>query len=322
MFSSFLVLFKLKFKLPLFIYRIFICLVKVYWHGRLTNFNFERFRDAQWFPNENLRIPKGLVHKKIDLVFVATQKDFEVLKLSLPLAASTIPENQLGVIQLVVPSVEVDLCRLTFGAFSPKLEVVDENHLLSIEDRENLFNKFQDRYTWVLQQLLKVASVLNSDSDAVLIVDADTLLLNRRAWLNPDGIQILQISEEYNADYYEFLSSIGIGGSSPKYTHITHHMLIQKKYLIEVLDRINTHNVSELVNLLAKSVTVKSKSPVCIDYELYAQYMMLEHRDKIILSRWCNLGVPLKFFEFITRSSFRIKLIGILFYSVSFHSWS
>jgi hypothetical protein len=286
------------------------------------DFNFERFREAQWFPKNETRRPKGPVSKRIDLVFVATRKDFEVLKFSLPMAVRAIPKNQLGTVQIVVPKVDVDLCETTFTNFTPKVIVLDENLMIFGEDRENLVHKFQDRYTWVLQQLLKVASVLKSDSEAVLIVDADTLLLNRRAWLNSDESQILQISEEYNSDYYEFLTNLGIGRNPPKYTHITHHMLIQKSFLVEVLDRIDVSDLHDLVNLLVKKVDIKSKSPVCIDFELYAQYMMSNHRDKVVLSRWCNLGIPVKHFKFVTRSSFRLKLLGMLFHSVSFHSWS
>ena len=286
------------------------------------NFNFERFKEAQWFPKNEYQKSKESASKKIDLVFVATLKDFEVLKISLPLAVRAIPKNQLGTVQIVVPKIEVNLCKKAFVNFNPKVKVMDEDLLLCREDREKLVNKFQDRYTWVLQQLLKVASVLKSDSEAVLIVDADTLLLNRRVWLNSDDSQILQISEEYNSDYYDFLTNLGIGKNPPKYTHITHHMLIQKSFLVEVLERIGVNDPHDLVNLLVKNVEIKSKSPICVDFELYAQYMMSNHRDKVVLSRWCNLGIPVKHFKFVTRSNFRLKLLGILFHSVSFHSWS
>ena len=75
---------------------------------------------------------------------------------------------------------------------------------------EALKLRFQSRYGWTLQQFLKISFVLESSLDAILIVDADTVLLEERSWISDSGRQILTPSDEFNISYYDFLSTIGI----------------------------------------------------------------------------------------------------------------
>ena len=325
LFTFALVLFKMKVKPPLFVFRIVLFLFQLFAkvRGVKFDFDFDRFRNSQWIPKNH--VPRSLCpteEKKIDLVFVATQKDFETLKISLPMAIKAIPKFQIGHIKLIVPTDQVSVCRTILGKDSRNLEIIDEDSLIDIKDRNSLFDKFGSRYTWVLQQILKVASVLESESEAILIVDADTVLLNKRNWLNSNETQLLQVSEEYNEDYYEFLANLDIGINPPLYTQVTHHMLLQKKYLIEALGTLGVRTVHELVELIKDRSTVKSNSSICVDYELYGQYMMMKHRDKICLDRWCNVGISSRYFSYITRSSLRLRIMSFFFHSASFHSWS
>lgn len=325
LFTVALILFKMKVKPPLFVFKIVLFLFELFAkvRGAKFDFDFDRFKNSQWLPKND--VPRSLFpakEKKIDLVFVATQKDFEILKISLPMAIKAIPKFQIGHIKLIVPADQVSVCRKILGQASRTLEIVDEDSLIDSEDRDGLLDKFGSRYTWVLQQILKVASVLESESEAILIVDADTVLLNKRNWLNSNETQLLQVSEEYNKDYYEFLADSGIGINPPLYTQVTHHMLLQKKYLIEALETLGVGNVHELVELIKDRSSVKSNSSICVDYELYGQYMMMRHKDKISLGRWCNVGISSRYFGYITRSNLRLRIMSLFFHSASFHSWS
>ena len=62
-------------------------------------------------------------------------------------------------------------------------------------------------YGWVLAQYLKIWTVATSESEGVLVLDADTLLLSPRIFLDRSGKQILTPSVEFHRTYYAFLAN-------------------------------------------------------------------------------------------------------------------
>ena len=74
-------------------------------------------------------------------------------------------------------------------------------------------------------------------------------------------------------------------------------MLMQPKYLREALQFAGWANSSSIVENVTKYRFLSSVSPFSLDYELYAQFMWNNHRDKIRLEKWANAGLP--------RSSFK-----------------
>ena len=287
--------------------------------------DFNRFESSQWIPPQRAFRNSALIEShgtKIDLVFVVTRKDFAVLRFSLPKAFQSIPTQMRGKIHLIVPTQDVEDCLALFKEQGLPIGVFDEDLIIEESDRQVLMNKFGSRYTWVLQQLLKVAAVMDSKSKATLIVDADTVLLRSRNWFNKQGQQILMPSEEYNADYYSFLSQFGICNNPPKYTFITHHMLIQREYLSEAFEVLGISTIRELIDLMSKKTQIHSQSPVCVDYELYGQFMFNRNPEQIALSRWSNIGISVSRLEYFCNSPLRLKLLGLFYNSASFHSWS
>jgi hypothetical protein len=99
-------------------------------------------------------------------------------------------------------------------------------------------------------------------------------------------------------------------------------MLIEKKFLIEALARIGAGSISDLVGLCISHADKNSFSPLCVDYELYGQFMMENHPEKIQLEKWSNLGIPAKYFDFFNSRKYASKILGIFYDSISFHSWS
>ena len=287
--------------------------------------DFNRFKSSQWIlPRHDIRrkVQAKSQNLVIDLVFVVAKKDFEVLKFSLPNAFRSIPTNMRGNINLIVPRQDLSSCTILFKDEKLPIRIIDEEIMIQESDRQALKNKFGSRYTWVLQQLLKVAAVLHSESGATLIVDADTIPLRRRNWFNKYGQQILMPSDEYNSDYYLFLSQFGICKNPPEYTFVSHHMLIQRQYLVEALASLKISTTGELINLICNRIQINSQSPVCVDYELYAQFMLNRHPEEIALCRWSNISIPVKRLNHICKSSLRLRVLSLFYNSVSFHSWS
>ena len=160
--------------------------------------DFDRFASSQWLQSFDLELCKqssSAQPARIDLVFVVTKKDFGVLEYSLPMAIKSISDYEIGDILLIVPSPDVQECNIRFSNKSDKVRVIDEETLIGEHERKILFSKFSGRYTWVLQQLLKVVAASGSEAEAVLVVDADTILLRKRKWFNDSGQQLLQPTE-------------------------------------------------------------------------------------------------------------------------------
>ncbi len=60
---------------------------------------------------------------------------------------------------------------------------------------------------WVIQQLIKLSAAMQSESEATLILDADTLLLTKKTWFTRDKVQLLQVANEYHADFMRHVQS-------------------------------------------------------------------------------------------------------------------
>lgn len=327
MISIFLNLFRSRHKPSIIFYNIGKYLIA--WaskmRGKDLQVDFDRFRSSQWLPSDDSPRPLtrgGGPKYKIDLIFVVTRKDFSVLKYSLPNAIDAIAPEFRGQVRLIVPTHDVYECETLFANHHGNIEVSDEENLITEFDRNKLKVKFGKRYTWVLQQILKVAAVLESNSRATLIVDADTILLRERNWINDSDQQILMPTEEFNYEYYSFLSKFGLCKNPPKYTFVSHHMVIQKSIMIEALEAIGVTSIHELVALLSNHVDIISQSPVCIDYELYAQFMYMFFSEKVVLENWSNIGISSGRLTQTCDSPLKMAILRLFYNSVSFHSWS
>jgi hypothetical protein len=308
------------FRVSLKVYKFFAVLLH-----RKTNVDFARFARAQWFsPYTSAPVPESLgsVANKIDLVFVVAEKDFEILKVALPSAFNNLSSAYQSSIILITRSQDVGKLKEIFSTSNLPIVILDENEIIPGLDRNALQKKFGERYTWVLQQVLKVYSVFLASSDAVLVVDADTVLLNKREWINEFGQQLLLPTDSFHEDYYLFLAAFGICRNPPYFTFVSHHMLIQKRFMVEALQKLNIISIHDLVEFLVENVSVNSLSPLCIDYELYAQFMFNFRSERFVMEPWGNILIKKKYSKRILKSKVSLKLLGFFYDSVSFHSWS
>ena len=184
-----------------------------------------------------------------------------------------------------------------------------------------IFLRFGVRGGWVLQQVLKLEYARNSPSAGVLIIDADTVLIKNRAWLNSDGIQALMPSWEYHRPYFNFLSTLtpfkSLAPFSPKFSFISHHMLMQPNMVREIYRACGWDGPKTLVHFICQLSNTESQSPISIDYELYGQYLLLNHPEKVNLVKWANTSASYK-------GNISIELLKqsySQFASVSLHSY-
>lgn len=264
--------------------------------GNLKSFDAIRFCSENSLDFKKFYLQdSGLV--TLDLLFVCASNDFSVLPFSIDSAIKHCLQYQINNIFVVVPENDLDSVTKVLSRFENHVSLISEDTVISEVERKLLRDKFSARYGWAFQQLLKIQMVSKSTSNGVLVVDADTILLHPRNWLDSSDVQLLTPSWELNASYYDHLSSLGISKLKPIHSFVSHHMLMQPKYLREALQFAGWANSSSIVENVTKYRFLSSVSPFSLDYELYAQFMWNNHRDKIRLEKWANAGLP--------RSSFK-----------------
>jgi hypothetical protein len=249
-----------------------------------TGFGF-RFDFYRYYQANRLKISPIIITPNqsppIEILFVSTRKDFEVLPFAVNYAKEATSQHELLGVSIVVPESDVALCQSIF--IDTNVNIISENQYISDDEFKSISQRFSKRSGWVIQQILKVRFVQNSMSAGVLIVDSDTLLLRPRFWFDLDFSQSLMPTWEYHMPYYVFLNKVGISSKRPRYTFVSHHMLMQPEILRKALVAANWESSSNLIAALLKDSNENENSPFCIEYELYAQYLMRFHNEKVKL---------------------------------------
>lgn len=205
-----------------------------------------------------------------------------------------------------------------FISIGVPVEFVNEEDVISESIRIKLRERFSGRYGWVLQQLLTITHVMKSDDPGVLVINADTLILRPQVWLLENDVQILMESFEYHKPYYDFLRRFKLDESNFKSSHITHHMLMQPKYLREIYSEFiadNFQNIEYFVDQIIEFSNPSESSPICVEFELYALGMRTRYSSYIELRKFGNISVDKKTYQESHYESFSN------FNSISIHSY-
>lgn len=308
---------------PRFVFRFLVHLTRVWYsiRGRKLIFDAKRFERAAWISNFREK-KSGSFEKSIEIVLVSTSKDFDILPDSIDFAVNAVRKYQLQGIRIIVPERDLELCRKLLTPKHPNVSIVNEGDLVTHAKFSKLTKFFGNRNTWVLQQLLKVIAVQNSQADAVLILDSDTILLRPRPWFSSSGSQILMPSYEFNPYYYDFLNSLGISERIPENTFISHHMIMQPHILNRLLNNVGLAELDRLIDYVCEKSVRNVQSPICIEYELYGQSLINSDSEAYFLERWANLAVTRRHSKLVLNFPGLKKVLCLFYNSISFHSWS
>lgn len=263
----------------------------------------------------------GEDYPEIEILFVTTKKDFEILVHSIRAAQEVTSHHLKATAVVIVPDNEHgEACDLLLQEFGDA-RVLCESDFLTTEQISNIRNRFGQRCGWVIQQLLKVEFVSRSEQVGVLIVDSDTLLLKPRIWLDNNGGQVLTPSWEWHPPYYEFLENAGFEIGSLKQSFVSHHMLMQPRYMRDAREFLDWQDLDFLIKYLILNSDIGAESPFCIEFELYAQFMLKFHPEKITLAKWSNIGMSRNIGQLDTQIEFIKRSLSPKFASVSLHAY-
>jgi len=230
--------------------------------------------------------------QEISIVIVATAKDFDVLPITIKYAIRAISEMTLLGVTVIVPGDSVEDCKHSLSTLGPMVAVLDENEFLAESLRSQLKSRFDSRYGWVLQQILKTDFVSRQKRGVVLVLDADTVLIQSRHWMDDSNHQILMPTHEFHSEYYYFLIKLGIIQDLPDFSMVPHQMIMQPEIVREIYTMLGWNDKQKMIDDLINLSNVNSSSPFCIDYELYAQYLRVHRPEIVNLIKWSNISMP------------------------------
>lgn len=149
-----------------------------------------------------------------------------------------------------------------------------------------------DRNGWYLQQLLKLYSLLVIPDilEKCLVIDSDTFFLKPTVFVNNNKC-LYNFGHEYHVPYFQHMIKLdeGLVKMDRSKSGICHHMIFEKTYINELINKIETKHNDKFYNVFLKLVTEVGSSGAS-EYEIYFNYMLKNHSDKIEIRqlKWAN----------------------------------
>jgi len=268
---------------------------------------------------------------EIELVVPFVEKDLDALPLVLTYAKKNV-RNPIARVVLITPRGEAaNTPRFSLPESFLKLEqtlahhsdatVIYDQELLGdvlLNELELRFGQGDRNAGWVNQQLIKLSAAMQAQSEAALILDADTVLLSPKSWFTPDKVQLLQIANEYHT---AFMRHVEIFFDVPKelrLSFVTHHQLMQR----EIVQAMFPQGSLSLLEWWKSSTDPIGRD--LGDYEAYGSYLVHHFPQRVAFGSFGNLFSPhlTQFMKDVQTSNFSASELIPDYCSVSFHSWA
>lgn len=169
---------------------------------------------------------------------------------------------------------------------------IDENIFpFNIETVARYHGKLE-RNGWYLQQLLKLyaGKIVPDILDKYLVIDSDTFFLKPTTFVKNNRC-LYNYGTEYHKPYFHHMKKMdrNLTRIYRNKSGICHHMIFEKKYIDELISKIEKNHNELFYHVFLKTVTDKSGSGAS-EYEIYFNYMLKYNHDKIQIRKlsWKN----------------------------------
>jgi hypothetical protein len=260
-------------------------------------------------------------------IFIFTaKKDLELLELSI-FGAIQSSINRIDLLTVVAPSeLECEIHKV-FQKLGQDLNLkfLSDEELLTKYELVN----FKFVRPNIKMEVIKVLAALHSNSEAVLLIDGDTVILKERNWITSEK-QLVLVAQEYTPEHInfdkKFLNSRNLSGLG----FVTHHQVIRRSHLMELISE--SKGLLDFVNFFncaASDFYLRSGSDFPSEWQLFGDYLLNRHPEKAVLTSFKNLGVSRKRIRNFLESSegvastevSRLKKAVPHAASLSFHSY-
>lgn len=172
------------------------------------------------------------------------------------------------------------------------------------------------RSGWLFQQLLKLSGDVFAESDNYIIVDADTLLINKHSFIMDNKFVFFE-NEEWNEPYFESYQKIFGYRPKNRLSFTSHMMIFNKEMLKEMKTEIeNKHNMSW--DSIYREIIDKKYMSAISDYDTYANWVFSNYPQNVVRLPLYNKTLPLTLLSDIDSLQ---KNYGTVYKSISFHGY-
>ena len=183
------------------------------------------------------------------------------------------------------PNIDIDGCITIRESIFP----------FSLENVSDFHGKLS-RNGWYLQQLIKLYALLIIPDilDKCLVIDADTFFLRPTVFIENNKC-LYNFGSEYHTGYFSHMLKMDdqLTKVYSEKSGICHHMMFEKRYVNELITKIEkTHN-DKFYNIFLKMVSeTEFSGSGASEYEIYFNYIFKNHRNDVEIRRlkWYNSG--------------------------------
>ena len=273
----------------------FLFMVKVISVLTFKKFNINRFI----FANRSLNEFPFEVHSnlpEIEICIPIAKKDFELVVDTVDFALKS-SANPVSKVSLICPKYEMFLLESEItksNLNSIKVEIISEVDLIPSMIYEKIEPTFGNRAGWVTAEFVKFYFLVKNKSAGVLVLDADTFLINSKIWLNKEKQQVLMPVEEYHPPYFRFLKKTSSLFGECSCSFMSHHMLMQPWLVRELFEKVWKTSDLDLWNSIISNVDFNEYSNLCICYEAYGNFLINNHTELAMIEKWSNKVISRK----------------------------
>jgi len=151
-----------------------------------------------------------------------------------------------------------------------------------------------NKFGWYFQQLIKLYAglIIPNILDKYLVLDADTFFLKKTYFIS-DNKCLYNYGVEYHKPYFDHMIKLD-NSFKKKFKYksgICHHMMFETKYIKKLFNIVESNNKDKFYISFLKNIENIYGSGAS-EYELYFNFMVTFHFDKIIIRKlhWDNVS--------------------------------
>lgn len=259
-------------------------------------------------PTESESAPKNSDLPPIDLLMVLHHKDIWIARTALEMAVKN-SYNTISHITIIATSIACNLLteepiQLTGVNSNIQIEVLNENDFVPTEIVRRC-SEFGSASGWLIQQAIKILYVIRTNSRGTLVIDSDTIILNKICWLTEENRSpIFANWHKSNPKILDFLKIVNPVVDS-QFNLVSHFMLLKSEILGALLNNLSIRRIdyyelsdpSDLRNTKATRLETVLEDTLAYfgtemsEYDLYGKYAINYDRANCELLRWSNIEV-------------------------------
>lgn len=168
----------------------------------------------------------------------------------------------------------------------PSIYYWEDSEIIDEYGKNQLANNSpRHRFSWILQQALKLNFALNYTGRYLLILDSDTFLIKPHLFVDHNGVQNLSFSNEFHKPYNLHANEF-FGLRNKQFSYVTHYQLWQTGFIREMFPE-GFKSILEWVS----NGDISEQSPIS-EYHSYGSWIAGKYPEKIRWTSWRNISYP------------------------------